>query len=98
MVVGLATGTQVSPDRAFEAPPSPAQADQPIALPSSNTPPVGPSAGNRTPHSTLAAPCATERGALRPPMSVRTHPGLTAFTRIPFVDSSLANRRASASS
>jgi hypothetical protein len=65
-----------------------------VAFPSSNTPPVGPPGGNRTPHRTLAAPCSTERGALGPPISVRTHPGLIAFTRIPRGLSSFANKRA----
>ena len=54
-----------------------------MALPSSNTPPDGPPGGSRTPHRTLAAPSATERDAFGPPMSVRTHPGLIALTRIP---------------
>jgi hypothetical protein len=35
------------------------------------------------PTGTLAAPFSTDRGALGPPMSLRTHPGLIAFTRIP---------------
>jgi hypothetical protein len=65
-----------------------------IALPSSKTPPVGPSGDKRTPHSTLAAPCSTERGASRPPMSVRAHPGLIALTSIPRGFKSSANTRA----
>jgi hypothetical protein len=43
--------------------------------------PVGPSAARRQAQSTEAAPCSTERGAPGPPMSVRTQPGQTAFTR-----------------
>src|SRR5262249_55878824 len=69
-----------------------------VGLPSSNTPAVGPPGASRTPQRTLAAPCSTERGAPAPPISVRHHPGLIAFTRIPRGPSSFANRRAIADS
>jgi len=65
-----------------------------MGLPSRNHPPVGPSAGRRAAQSTDAAPCSTDRGAPCPPISVRTHPGSTEFTRTS--GSSRANSRASA--
>src|SRR5262249_11198611 len=45
-----------------------------IGIPSSNTPPVGPSGGKRTAQRMPAAPCCTERGAFGPPMSVGAYP------------------------
>src|SRR5262249_4449565 len=64
-----------------------------IRRPSRNTPPVSVAV---TPNSTLAAPSSTERGAPRPPMSVRTQPGHVAFTRIWRSASSAARIRVSA--
>jgi mannosyltransferase len=61
--------------------------------PSRKNPPVGPSSGRSTAQSTLAAPSATERGAAGPPMSVRTHPGQVALTRIPVPRRSAARTR-----
>ena len=51
-------------------------------------PPVGPSSGRVASQTAVSAPSSTERGALLPPMSVRTHPGHIELTRIPFAPSS----------
>src|SRR5439155_19295767 len=64
-------------------------------LPSRKTPPVGPPSGRVAAHTTPAAPSATGRPPL-PPMSVATHPGQTALTKIPASRSSAASTRVKA--
>jgi len=53
---------------------------QAIGLRSRKKPPVGPSPGSVASQVTVSAPCSTDRGALAPPISVRTHPGLIELT------------------
>src|SRR5207247_2777331 len=50
-------------------------------------PPVGPSGGSVASHTIVSAPSSTDFGAPRPPMSVRTQPGLALLTStpVPFV-------------
>ena len=45
--------------------------------------PVGPLCGSVASQTMVSAPCSTLRGALRPPIRVRTHPGSTLFTSTP---------------
>jgi hypothetical protein len=54
-----------------------------IARRSWKNPPDGPSSGSVASQTIVSAPSRGERGADGPPMSVRTHPGSTAFTSTP---------------
>src|SRR5262245_24416025 len=45
--------------------------------------PVGPPSGSEASQAGVSDPLSGERGALGPPIDVRTHPGHTAFTKIP---------------
>lgn len=54
---------------------------QSIGRPSRKKPPEGPSGPSVAAQTIPAAPSATLRGALEPPMSVRTQPGQTLLTR-----------------
>src|SRR5215212_6476719 len=56
-------------------------------------PPVGPLFGSVAAQTRASAPSSTERVAPEPPISVCTHPGLTALTRMPLPRSSEARMR-----
>src|SRR5262245_1770500 len=53
--------------------------------------PVSVAGASLASHTIVAAPSSTERSALLPPMSVRTHPGQTELTEIFCAASDLAN-------
>src|SRR5215475_7810047 len=50
---------------------------------SRKNPPVGPLSGSVASQTVVSAPSSTDRGADRPPISVRTHPGSTTFASTP---------------
>src|SRR5690349_5362296 len=61
---------------------------------SKKKPPVGPPSGNVANQTAVSAPSSTDLGAVEPPISVRTHPGSTAFISMltaPSLLSSFAN-------
>src|SRR5215470_18174089 len=63
---------------------------QGMARPSRKKPPVGPPSGSVAAQTIPRAPSSTGRPP-DPPMSVATHPGHTAFTRMPLPSSSSAS-------
>ena len=58
--------------------------------------PVGPPSASVASHTIVSVPCSTDRGAPEPPISVRTHPGSTAFTRTLLPRAASATMRVSA--
>src|SRR5215210_4364760 len=66
---------------------------QRTGLLSRKKPPVGPLLGSVAAQMRASAPSSTERVAPEPPISVCTHPGLTALTRMPLPRNSEARMR-----
>ena len=62
-----------------------------MGFPSLKKPPVGPSFSNAAAQTIPRAPLLLNGVQIAPPMSVRTHPGHTAFTFIPYSLSFSAN-------
>ena len=69
---------------------------QGIGLRSRKNPPVGPPSGRSASQTGVSAPSSTDFAAFFPPMSVRTHPGWTEFTKMPELLSSSARMRVTA--